>query len=352
MSTESLHRIFVKTEDLRPGMVLNEDVSLEFGAVLIPKDTVLTQRTIERLQMLDIKGVYVLSSDANLPQEAASQDVLREVYDNAHDAIKNTMDNVRHNGRVDVASTMNVVEEIVDKINNCTDIVRGLQELKTESEYTYKHCVDVAILCGLMGRWLKASDRSLRHLVYAGFMHDIGKAKIPLDILNKPDKLTQKEFAVMKNHPLYGYEIISKSGKFDKNIYYGVLFHHEREDGSGYPFGLNAPKIPIVAKIVAVMDTYDAMISQRPYKDHYSPYYVIDVLQWNCIGKLNLDIVRTFIFHIVDLFVGDNVELSNGEIGRVVYLDKALPTRPLIELADGSFIDLREHYELYIKDVL
>lgn len=364
MDKKNLRRAFVRMDNLKPGMIVSEDVMLEFGTVLVPKGTKLTERTLNRFRMLGIKGAYVFlpassldnnegeSSEIIIEDDVPDEIVLERVYNNAHSVVKNTMENVRSNGKIDIAATMNVVEEIADKITNCTDVVRGLQELRKNSEYTYRHCVDVAILCGLMGRWLKLSDKNLRNLIHAGLLHDVGKAKIPLSILNKPDKLNDKEFAIIKNHPLYGYEIMSKSGYFDKSIYYAVLFHHEREDGSGYPFGLSGESIPHISKIVAVMDTYDAMVSQRPYKGRYSPYYVIDVLQWNSIGKLDVNIVNVFISHIVDLFIGDRVKLSDGRVGRVVYLDKSLPTRPLVELEDGSFVDLREDYNLYIADIL
>lgn len=153
-----------------------------------------------------------------------------------------------------------------------------LSEIKNIDEYTYKHSIHTAIYSMLIGKWLQRSETEIEHLIISGLLHDIGKINIPKRILNKAGKYTEDEYEMMKIHPIYGYEMLKDIDELDHNIKMAVLLHHERMDGSGYPYHYKIQDINLYSRIVAIADVYDAMVSDRIYKKKMVPSDAIDVL--------------------------------------------------------------------------
>lgn len=132
--------------------------------------------------------------------------------------------------------------------------------------YTYTHSINVALLSRLIGKWMKYGKNMQDSLMFAGLLHDIGKMKIDKNVLNKPDKLTDQEFEKIKQHSVYSYELLQLNKDIPLDVKVGILMHHERMDGSGYPYGVCNENINDIAKVLAIADSYDAMISERPYQ--------------------------------------------------------------------------------------
>lgn len=181
-------------------------------------------------------------------------------------------------------------------------------------------------------------------------MHDIGKAKISKEILNKPGALTQDEYGEIKKHPLYGYQMMENTVGISKRVAMSVAQHHEREDGSGYPLGLDTRNIHPYAKIIAVCDVYDAVTSDRVYRSKTTPYIAADLILEESFKTLAPNVVQKFVQHVTTYFFNDRVRLNNGTIGTVVHIDPYYPTRPLLQTEYG-FIDLREKSDLYITEL-
>jgi putative nucleotidyltransferase with HDIG domain len=223
--------------------------------------------------------------------------------------------------------------------------------MREADEYTYTHSVNVSLLSMLIGKWLKLDYYSIKSLVSAGLLHDIGKGKISPDILNKPGALTDDEFEEIKKHPAYGYQIAEKIPEVSDDILKAILMHHEREDGSGYPLGLKSEQIHDFAKIVAVADVYDAMTSNRAYRTMICPFDVIESIEKDNFGTLDHRVVSVFLKNIASYYMGDFVKLSNGDIGEIVYINPFNISKPIIRAAN-SYIDLSNEKKLKILELI
>jgi HD-GYP domain-containing protein (c-di-GMP phosphodiesterase class II) len=193
----------------------------------------------------------------------------------------------------------------------------------------------------LTAKWLNYSEESIRDILQAGLLHDIGKCHVPSEILNKPAKLSTEEFAEMKKHPYYGYKILEKSADIKETTKIAALSHHEKENGRGYPFGIKSERIHPFGKICAVADIYDAMTSNRVYHQKVSPFEVFSLLENEEFGSLDQSIIITFIKNLAGYYIGDHVRLSNGDSGVVAYINPQAVPRPIIQTADQT-IDLNE----------
>ena len=191
----------------------------------------------------------------------------------------------------------------------------------------------------LIGQWMKYGDNMIESLLIAGLLHDIGKMKVDPAILNKPGKLTESEFEEMKKHPRYSYELLQDDKSISLDVKVGILMHHEKIDGSGYPYGVYSENINDIAKVLAVADVYDAMLSERPYKKKHSPFDVMQLMQEGVFGKLDTKILLTFLTHIASYYIGVYVQLSTGEIGEVVAINPACVYKPIVKVKD-KYIDL------------
>jgi putative nucleotidyltransferase with HDIG domain len=207
-----------------------------------------------------------------------------------------------------------------------------LFKLRGFDEYTYTHCINVSILGVLLGKHLGMDKPTLLRLGLAGMYHDVGKAKIPESILNKPGKLSESEFNVMKSHPLDGFRIMSAQQGMDADILRAVVEHHERHDGSGYPRGLKGEAIGLFSRVISVVDVYDALTSRRVYKEPLAPSKALGMMyQWRD---------RDFPPHTIENFIrcvgvfplGSFVRLSNGEYGIVASSNPQNATRPEVKV--------------------
>jgi HD-GYP domain-containing protein (c-di-GMP phosphodiesterase class II) len=182
----------------------------------------------------------------------------------------------------------------INKISEDSCLFALLNDLQVKDDYTYYHNIGVSIIATMIGKWMHLSAQDLSVLSVSAFLHDIGKLKVPNEILNKAGKLTESEFEIIKNHTIYGYEIINKTIGYSHRHALVALQHHEREDGSGYPIGLKGEKQDILSKIVAVADVFHAMSSKRVYHDAIPYHQVLQKMQQDAFGKLDPIITTLF----------------------------------------------------------
>ena len=212
--------------------------------------------------------------------------------------------------------------------------------IKISDEYTFKHSVDVAAISMMIGREYGLSKDEIHQLGITGLLHDVGKAKIPNEILNKPGKLTKEEFEIIKNHSLYGFEILREKDSFSPIILDGVLHHHEKMNGAGYPDCQKEGEISLFSRILSVADIFDALVTRRPYKGPISGREAMEMIL--ALGEeLDNKIIQSFIESVILYPVDSIVELSNGEMAKVVENNKRYPTRPkVVEIKTGKVYDL------------
>jgi len=237
---------------------------------------------------------------------------------------------------------MSVLERIAvtepDVLFQC---INGLHEV---DEYLYRHSTNVAIINGLMGKWLGLDDNEIEDLVLLGLVHDIGKTKIPMDILTSSSKLSASEIELLKKHAVYSYEMLSSSGKFSEAIRKGARHHHEKMNGTGYPDKLTADDIPFYSRITAVSESYDEMVSERMYKSAQSPFKVLLQMQAEQFSGLDIKLVKLFTQNMPPELVGKSVLLSDGTAGIVRHINDMNIEYPMVEINGNIILTNKDLY--------
>ncbi len=341
---------WVKTSLLKPGDTLAQNIHLSIGTLYLPGNTVLNKRMIMRIDRIGLEGVFVLEP-TDREQTSKNLKETHKVYHKVQEQIYNIYNRISTGERSILTDVNALVDEIIEKIMDDPNIIKTINSLKKQDSYTYRHMVNVSILCALMGKWLGYLPEQIRMLAVAGLLHDIGKVAIPLNILNKPGKLEEEEFIVIKKHPAMGYDICKRIPDVSDEIVCAVVAHHERENGSGYPFGLYEDRIPETAKIIAIADVYDAMTSDRSYKKKDTPYKALEILKEESYDKLNAGMVYIFIQKMSDYLVGDHVELSNGQTGQVAFIYSDQPGKPLV-ITENGWMDLSLEKTIFVAKIL
>lgn len=342
------------------GRTLAADLYTHQGILLLTKDTVLTENHIHTFFGLGIQEVDV--ADQGVEE---TEDIARQLMDSAPDqetvavyieALDKTRAMFDQLSRLDAPPPLEeftaIFTDIAGQAMKQKGLFRSLYILEGTDSYTYRHSINVGILSSLIATLLKWSEERIQFMGTAGFLHDIGKMKVPKEILLKPGKLTDEEFQVMKMHTRYGYEMIQKMEGTSEDLALCALLHHERLDGSGYPEQRKGDEIPIECQVLAIADMFDAICSDRVYKGRTSPFEAAQFL-WKkaCDGALNIEIVSKFVRYIALMYVGAKARLSTGEEVEVILINQDEPMRPLVRRSD-EFVDLRYNRMLTIEKMI
>jgi HD-GYP domain-containing protein (c-di-GMP phosphodiesterase class II) len=237
-------------------------------------------------------------------------------------------------------ATENVTDELMKAIFSNDAVAVDIGMLKVSDEYTFKHSVDVATMAMIIGKQYGLTRDEVHEIGVAGLLHDVGKSKIPLEILNKPSRLTDEEFALMKQHSLFGFQILKDRKTFSEGIMLGVLQHHEKLNGKGYPMGSTSDKIHKYAKIISVADVYDALVTERPYKKGFPKSDAVEMIM-AMTGELDIAAMKSFLATIILYPVDSIVLLSTGEKAKVVENNNENAMRPkVVGLKSGKIYDL------------
>lgn len=234
------------------------------------------------------------------------------------DAVVAMFGEVRMGHAIDAERVTELVEEITESVSRNPDAMISLARLKTSDEYTYMHSVAVCALMIALARQLELCEEQVRDAGTAGLLHDIGKMMIPDAILNKPGKLTDAEFTTMRDHPMAGLQLLKGNREISAIVLDVCLHHHEKVDGSGYPHHLTGEHISLFAKMGAVCDVYDAITSNRPYKNGWDPAESIrKMAEWSK-GHFDQAIFQAFVKSVGIYPTGSLVRLESGRLGVVM----------------------------------
>lgn len=354
-------RYFVRTRSLEEGMRIDQHIKDRMDRVLIAKGTFLDAYLIESLKKLGIGGVYVSEGEEDIPSEDISEPVsicaaarnniskhreadpakvklAESVKKRVSEGIQYLYNNSNAENFADTTDTIN--KNLIKAINDNAAIAVDINSLKTSDEYTFKHSVDVATMSMIIAKKQGFSQQDIYNIGIAGLLHDMGKSKIPLEILNKPARLTDEEFAVMKQHALLGYRILKEKDEFSTAISLAVLQHHEKMNGKGYPLGVTSEKISPYAKILSVVDVYDALVTERPYKKALSQRTAVEMIM-AMTDELDITAMKSFLASVILYPVDTTVLLSNGEYAKVVKNNADSVLRPkVVGLTTGNVYDL------------
>lgn len=266
------------------------------------------------------------------------QSLLRSyrVYQDARGWIDIMLEDSRLGEGVDTEQARTLVTQLADQVIQNPDALVWLTHLKKRDEYTATHCINVCILALTFGRTLDLDDESLHKLGMGALLHDIGKMKVPDEILNKPSRLSKEEFETMMSHPLHGHSMLADDHDLDEKSLHVVLHHHERLDGGGYPHGLREEEIPLLTRIASIVDVYDAITSDRCYHDGISPALALENLfKWSK-GNFDVPLLEKFIKCLGIYPIGSVVRLNTNEVGVVVATDAGHRVKPIVLLAANA----------------
>lgn len=261
----------------------------------------------------------------------------RQVHHKAHDYMLHVLDDVRLGKSIDPAGAKELVSGMVDSIVTNENALMWLAQLKNRDEYTSLHSINVCIISLAFGRFLGFTVTQLNELGQGALLHDIGKMRVPLNMLNKPGRLTAPEMDELRRHPEYGYELLKGKGGISPRALEVVRSHHERMDGGGYPRGLRGGQISEYAMLVSIVDVYDAITSDRAYHQGISPHEALKLMYEWAPRSFPRELLQSFINCLGIYPVGSIVELSSGEVGVVMTVNRRLRLRPLVLLVlDGE----------------
>lgn len=340
-------RYFVRSDSLRPGMRIDQNIKDRIDRTLVAQGAILDEYLIEGIQKRGIHGVYISEGEREEKKEPeveisplarhniekhrvddpAKVQLSQLVKKRVSEGIQYLYNNADSKEFADTSTR--ITSDLMKAINDNDSLAVDISALKTSDEYTFKHSVDVATMAMIIAKKMEMSSKDIYNIGIAGLLHDMGKSKIPTEILNKPAKLNDDEFAVMKKHSEFGYSILKDKDKFDKTIPVAVLQHHEKMNGKGYPLGCKSDMITPYAKILSVCDVYDALVTERPYKKSFSQRTAVEMIM-AMTEELDIQAMRGFLSTVILYPVDSYVMLSNGEKARVVENRKQAVLRPTV----------------------
>ena len=319
---------FVSVDNLESGMIVVRSVFNEEGVMLLARNSKLSPRLIKRVRELGYSGLYIYD-------EFSDYEELNEVLDEVE-----RMSIVRSLKTLDLDKVMYFSNMIVDRLLGMEELVLDFKELRNFHSSTYEHSINVALSAAACGINMGMKNDELNDLALAALLHDVGKRKIPLSILDKAGKLTPEEREEVEKHTIYGYEILRYNEKISTSVRVAVLEHHENYDGSGYPEGRKGNDIYLDARVIHVADVYDALRQKRAYKNDFGGMEALEYL-WGFAGTMfDFDIVQEFMKSIVIYPVGAEITLSDGRKARILKNNPDYLLRPVVMTEDMKRIDL------------
>ncbi len=333
---------------LYPGMKVQDDIYNYNGKlVLVRKDDILDERKIQRLRGFnsDRRNIKVKITTYNALREnkAVSQAIQLEMLENetgyteVKEGINTFLVETKYSKSIDNQETTKLKSNVREVINS-SDVSKIFQCVNAPypaDEYLQHHCINVSLINGILGKWLRLDSNQIEELILTGLLHDIGKTQVNQDILNAPRKLTKEEFEHIKKHSEFTYELLKDNELVPENVKLGALYHHEKVDGTGYPHNLLAEQIPFYARVTTISDVYDALVSRRCYKDEKSALSVLAMMYRREITGFDDFYLRVFLQNMPLNFLNKHVLMNDGTIAKIRFIALNDMEHPVLDI-DGE----------------
>lgn len=354
----------VAVNRVKDGAVLGRPIYHSNGFLLLAEGTKLTGNYRRVLQEIGVHAIYV--------DDAATRDILiNDTIDpkTRQEAVSTLQSTFLTFKRVNssledrekvIDNCRNIAERILEDLGRENTAIISLIDLKSFDNYTYAHSVNSAVLAGILGTTLDFGEEKLFKMVFGALLHDVGKITIPEPILNKKGNLSEKEMENVKKHPEDGWIILKDMYNVPPTSRNMSLQHHERFDGNGYPRGKSGMDIHEFARVMAIVDVFDALTSDRPYRKRYPAHEALEYIYGGGNSHFDINLVKIFVAKIAPYPLATCVELSSGEQGVIARIDSQLPSRPTVkvthdkngkELSNPYDLDLTKKIDITISEV-
>jgi HD-GYP domain-containing protein (c-di-GMP phosphodiesterase class II) len=332
----------IDIEKVQSGQILGKSIFTADGRVLLREGTALTERYLKALREMQYGFIYVV--DPRLPSIEVHDVIPEQLRQEAVLTIRRAFGDVAKGG-VNLQAVSEVTSRIVESIMANDALIIQMADLKSHDTYTFSHSVNVCVVGTILGVQLGLDERKLKDLAMGLMLHDVGKMQISEEILHKPGRLTEEEYAKMQDHARSGFDLLRSIQSLSAHAKIVVLQHHEKYDGTGYPKGLKGNDIHLNGQIGAIADVYDALTSDRVYRKRFLPHEAIEYLMTQADRHFSLELVTTFISAVAPYPPGTQLKVSTGETGIVTEVDMRLASRPVLTLLqDAAGKDLAQPY--------
>ncbi|MBU2700096.1 putative nucleotidyltransferase with HDIG domain [Sporomusaceae bacterium BoRhaA] len=333
---------------LVPGITIAHDVVSSDGKILVNGGVEVSRHIIDKLQDWQIDSVMIIQKNVDNPLSRQEIRKFVNTYNQSIGVVNKAFEQARLTKEVPLETFVEMNEKIQKNTPASGNIIDQLYNLPPCDDYTFHHSVNVSVIAALLAGWLGYPPNMVNDISLAGLLHDIGKSQLPKHLLHRTDLLSSEEYTQYQQHVNLGYELLQHNPDLPQTVKLSILAHHERRDGSGYPSRLLGDDIHPYAQIIAVADLYDEGLTINRNPDIvYSPYAALEKLKDN-VSQIAAKPVITFIDRMTNFLSGNNVFISDGRVGRVVFINKQSPCRPMVLLEDGQVLDLSEIPELQV----
>ncbi len=346
----------ISIDNVQPGMVNKKPILGFLGQILLSADIEIKPNHIYYLKQMGVSEIYIhddLLADVEVPDP-----VCLDIRSDSRAVIARIMKDLDAAGSekkglaIREKDILTVVSRIVGALIDNREVINQLSDIRIRDGYLFAHSVNCCIIATMIGIKMNYNIKTLRQLATGAFLHDIGLVAVPEMILKKPDKLTDEEYEAVKKHPQYGYDMVRSSNLYSEEVGDIILQHHERCQGQGYPRGIKAEKTSELAQIVGVVDVYDALTSEKSYRDSYAVHEAIDMITAWGEEYFNPKVLKIFLDSTAAYPVGTPIQLNNGDGGVVIENIPGYAKQPLVRLLYKR--DLTPHpspYNLDLKKV-
>lgn len=356
--------IYIPISSARAGMTLAKSISSPNGMfALLQQGEELTDPIIKKLINHNIDGIYVemYGSEDIEPKSIIDLDTKQRITNEIRDVYTKYY-HQPYISHAAVEATRKIAVSIVDNVLDREEYLMNMMEIKGYDNYTYSHCLNVSVLSIMLASEMSISRNRLDDIALCALMHDIGKIDVPIEIIDKKGPVTDSEFSIIKTHPEKGVERLRKCYNVSREVLLGIQSHHEKVDGTGYPYGYKGTHIPIFGRILAVADVYDALTSHRSYRKAWLPNDAIEYIVAGSDAHFDQEIVQLFMHMVCAYPEGCIVKLSDESTAVVVKNCSQNVLRPTVRLLEdtplgsrGTEINLLEDYgfnNITVKSIL
>lgn len=343
----------VSVNELVSGMIIAKEVRRN-GNVLLKEGSIINEDIIDRLKstyFFDKIQVYISADVIEKNTKEAEIKKVEQAFEEVSSELVNLYSQIDKLKEDSIEELREFAWKIQKQFKNSELVINSVLFQGSGDDCVYRHGVNVAALSAMIGKWAGFDSEKINHLIYSALLHDFGITRLPEELQKKPDLELQEYCEEVKEHVRIGYRDIESLACLNKSVICGVLMHHERCDGSGYPLGLVSEKIHPFAKIIAIADEIDTMNSNKELREEKGAFHVLKEIKEKSLRLLDYQYSRMFLEHISNFYIGEEVVMNNGDVAKILQMNVDDIESPLL-LKDGDFINLKTEKNLCIKELI